>query len=130
MDSFTKERLSLALLHRELDELLSAEKARALEAEIARALEKGSSQALARVAQSVMQTPAEERFRELLSQEHEMLMRGFPTISGDADPITVEVYVCPRDHCHYSRYRFFVNDPIPRCPEHDILLIPREEASC
>ena len=129
-DAFAKERWALALVARELDALLPAEEAQALEAELAQALQDGSSQALTRAAQTVWQTPARDRLQALLRQNQEELLRGFAPTPGDADPIAIQEYVCPRDHCHYRRYRFFAADPIPRCPDHHIPLIPREQASC
>jgi len=129
-DPFAKERLSLALLHRDLDELLPEEEARSLEEELAQALQDGSSQALSRATQTVLQTPARDHFLELLRQNQDELLRGISTIPGDADPVDIQEYVCPKDHCHYHRYRFFAGDPIPQCPDHHIPLIPREEASC
>ncbi len=128
---FAKERLALALLARELHDLMPEDEARALEAELAQALREDTHASLARATQRALATPARERLQALLGSDEKGLrgLRGIPSVSGDSDPVAIQKYVCPRG-CHYVRYRFFAEDPIPQCPEHHIPLVPEKEVSC
>jgi hypothetical protein len=67
--------------------------------------------------------PTRERMDELLPVVDEE--RGFEPLPGGGGPVDVEWYTCPREKNHYDWPVLDVEEPIPECPVHHVVLVPK-----
>ncbi len=112
------------------DLLEDEQQAQALDAQLARLLEQ--ARAGEPVANRILdllskETATREWLRRFLKGEGQLTGKGFEPLPGPAAPVPAPKFVCPQGD--YVWHRHSVGQPVPRCPTHNLPLVPARDAA-
>lgn len=57
-------------------------------------------------------------------QRNNLRDSGYSSLPGRGHPPAGDLFVCPKRLCGYKWTRHFVDDKVPKCPTHNVKLVP------